>query len=181
VEAGARFIEVHVPYKPFGYWDTHEHGHERTVTLKQMIDRPVAQLIRDLRDRGLLDRTLVVLASEFSRDPLIEGKDEKRTKASEAAIAAVMQDERHYGMHAHFADAGSVLLWGGGMKRGFVYGETADEHPCKTVRDPVLLEDLHATIYAALGIPPTQSFTVERRPFYVTKDGKGVPIRKLFS
>ena len=181
VEAGARFIEVHVPYKPFGYWDTHEHGHERTVTLKQMIDRPVAQLIRDLRDRGLLGRTLVVLASEFSRDPLIEGKDEKRTRASAAAIAAVMQDERHYGMHAHFADAGSVLLWGGGMKRGFVYGETADEHPCKTVRDPVLLEDLHATIYAALGIPPTQSFTVERRPFYVTKDGKGVPIRRLFS
>jgi uncharacterized protein (DUF1501 family) len=181
VEAGARFIEVHVPYKPFGYWDTHEHGHDRTVTLKKMIDRPVAQLIRDLRARGLLDRTLVVLASEFSRDPLIEGKDEKRTKASTAAIAAVMQDEKHYGMHAHFADAGSVLLWGGGMKRGFAYGETADEHPCKTVRDPVRIEDLRATIYAALGIPPTQSFTVERRPFYVTKDGQGVPIRRLFA
>ena len=73
-----RFIEVHTPYKPFGYWDTHEDGHARTVELKQMIDRPVAQLIRDLSDRGLLDRTLVVLASEFSRDVLIEGKENQR-------------------------------------------------------------------------------------------------------
>ena len=44
VEAGARFIEVHTPYKPFGHWDTHEDGHSRTVELKKMIDRPVAQL-----------------------------------------------------------------------------------------------------------------------------------------
>jgi hypothetical protein len=181
VEAGSRFIEVHVPYKPFGYWDTHEDGHSRTVKLKQLIDRPVAQLIRDLSDRGLLDRTLVVLASEFSRDPLIEGKETHRARVGSAAIAKVMPDERHYGMHAHFADAGSILLWGGGIKRGFAYGETADEHPCKSISNPVKIEDLHATIYRALGISPRQSYVVERRPFYVTRDGAGKPIRELFA
>ncbi len=181
VEAGARFIEVHIPYKPFGYWDTHESGHSRTVALKKMIDRPVAQLIRDLRERGLLDRTLVVLASEFSRDVLIEGKDEQRARLGTAAIAATMEDERHYGMHAHFADAGSILVWGGGFKRGFAYGRTADEHPCKTIENPVCIEDLHATFYRAMGISPRQSYTIERRPFYVTRDGNGKPIRDLFA
>jgi hypothetical protein len=181
VEAGARFIEVHVPYKPFGYWDTHESGHARTVELKQMIDRPVAQLIRELDARGLLDRTLVVLASEFSRDSLIEGKETKRARVGAAAIADVMADERHYGMHAHFADAGSILMWGGGIKKGFAYGQTADEHPCKTVSNPVCIEDLHATIYQALGISPRQAYVVERRPFYVTRDGNGKPIDELFA
>jgi hypothetical protein len=181
VESGARFIEVHIPYKPFGYWDTHEDGHERTVELKQMIDRPVAQLIRDLQDRGLLDRTLVVLASEFSRDPLIEGKETQRARVGSAAIANVMADKRHYGMHAHFADAGSILMWGGGMKKGYAYGETADEHPCKAINKPVHIEDLHATIYTAMGISPRQFYTVERRPFYVTRDGNGTPIQELFA
>ena len=181
VEAGARFIEVHTPYKPFGYWDTHENGHSRTIALKQTIDRPVAQLIRDLSDRGLLDRTLVVLASEFSRDVLIEGKESKRARVGKAAIAPTMEDQRHYGMHAHFADAGSILMWGGGIKKGFVYGQTADEHPCKTISNPVGIEDVHATIYQALGISPRQSYTVERRPFYVTRDGAGKPISALFA
>ena len=95
-----------MPYMPFGYWDTHEDGHSPPLKLKQMIDRPVAQLIRDLSDRGLLNRTLVVLASEFSRDPLIEGKETQRARVGSAAIANVMADERHYGMHAHFAEAG---------------------------------------------------------------------------
>ncbi len=179
VEAGARFIEVHIPYKPFGYWDTHENGHSRTVTLKQMIDRPVAQLIRDLRERGLLDRTLVVLASEFSRDVLIEGKEDKRARVGNAAIAPVMADERHYGMHAHFAEAGSILMWGGGVRKGVAYGQTADEHPCKAISKPVGIEDVHATLYHAMGISPRQAYDVERRPFYVTRDGVGKPILDL--
>lgn len=181
VEAGTRFVEVHIPYKPFGYWDTHEHGHDRTVELKRMIDRPVAQLIRDLRERGLLDRTLIILASEFGRDVLIEGKDAKRTIRSSGAFGETMPDKRHYGMHTHFADAGSVLLFGGGMKKGFVHGVTADEHPCKTAENPVTIEDLHATIYHAVGIPPDLAYEIERRPFYVTRDGQGQPIRELFA
>lgn len=180
VERGARFIEVHVPYKPFGYWDTHEDGHSAVVKLKQMIDRPIAQLIRDLRDRNLLSRTLIVLASEFSRDVLIQGKVGKAVTAGRAAIAPTMPTVQHYGMHGHFADAGSILLWGGGIKKGFAYGETADEHPCKSVKNPVEIEDVHATIYRAMGISPRQAYEVERRPFYVTRDGVGKPILDLF-
>ena len=60
-------------YVPFLHWDTHENGHTTVARMKQEIDRPIAQLILDLEQRGLLDRTLVVLASEFSRDMMIEG------------------------------------------------------------------------------------------------------------
>lgn len=181
VESGARFIEVHTPYEPFGRWDTHAHGHEVTARMKQEIDRPVAQLIRDLHERGLLERTLVVLASEFSRDVLIEGKVNKRARVGQAAIVPTMQTLEHYGMHAHFADAGSVVLFGGGIRKGYVYGRTADEHPCTTIEKPVSIENLHATIYRAMGIAPDLAYDIERRPFYVTKDGKGEPIDDLFS
>ena len=60
------------------------------------------------------------------------------------------------------------------MKQGFAYGETADEHPCKTISKPVHIEDLHATLYEAMGISPRQSYTVERRPFTspATETGK---------
>ena len=71
-------------------------------------------------------------------------------------------------------------MFGGGIKQGFLYGKTADERPCTTIENPVPIEDLHATIYHALGIAPTQSFEVEKRPVYVTKDGKGKPIQELF-
>ena len=73
-EAGARFIEITTEYIPFRFWDTHENGHERAEGMKQEIDRPVAQLVRDLEERGLLNRTLIVLASEFGRDMIVEGK-----------------------------------------------------------------------------------------------------------
>src|SRR5918993_2038357 len=80
VEAGARFVEVTTEYIPFKYWDTHDSGHERMVELKQMIDRPVAQLVLDLEARGLLDRTLIILASEFSRDMVVEGRPDAKVK-----------------------------------------------------------------------------------------------------
>src|SRR5947207_5525060 len=79
-EVGARFIEVTTEYIPFLNWDTHENGHARMVAMKQMIDAPVAQLILDLEQRGLLDRTLVVLASEFSRDMMIEGREGSKVR-----------------------------------------------------------------------------------------------------
>ena len=60
------------------------------------------------------------------------------------------------------------------------HGRTADERPCTTIENPVPVQDLHATIYHALGIPPTTSYVVEKRPVYVTNDGKGKPIRDLF-
>jgi len=80
VEAGARYVEVTTEYIPFRYWDTHERGHERAKGMKEQIDAPLAQLILDLEERGLLDRTLVVLASEFGRDAITEGKVGKEVR-----------------------------------------------------------------------------------------------------
>jgi len=179
VEAGARYIEVTTEYIPFRYWDSHENGHERAENMKREIDAPVAQLILDLEERGLLNRTLVVLASEFGRDAITEGKVGKEVK-DQSNTPDVMTLPKHYGMHRHFTAAGSVVMFGGGIKRGMVYGKTADERPCTTIENPVPVEDLHATIYRALGIAPDQAFVVEKRPVYVTKDGKGKPIEALF-
>jgi hypothetical protein len=179
-ESGARFIEVTTEYEPFKNWDTHENGHTRMVDLKKQIDAPVAQLVLDLEARGLLDRTLIVLASEFSRDMLTEGKPDKKVK-DQVEVPAIMTEMKHYGMHRHFTDAGSILLFGGGIKKGFLYGQTADERPCKTIKDPVRLTDLHATIYHALGISPKTNYITEARPVYVTKDGLGKPIMDLFA
>jgi hypothetical protein len=91
-----------------------------------------------------------------------------------------MTELKHYGMHRHFTDAGSLLLFGGGIARGVKYGTTADERPCKTLDKPVRIEDLHATIFHALGIPPDHGYTTEGRPFYVTNDGLGRPLLDLF-
>ncbi len=181
VEAGARYVEVTSEYIPFVYWDSHEHGHSRVEAMKKLIDAPIAQLVRDLEARGLLDRTLVILASEFGRDAMTEGKVGKEVKDQAINIPDVMSEPRHYGMHRHFTAAGSILMFGGGIKKGFAYGRTADERPCTTIEHPVVMEDLHATIYHALGIPPDTSYLVERRPVYVTKDGKGTPILDLFA
>jgi uncharacterized protein (DUF1501 family) len=179
VEAGARYIEVTTEYIPFRYWDTHERGHERAKGMKEQIDAPLAQLIVDLEERGLLNRTLVVLASEFGRDAITEGKVGKEVR-DQANTPDVMRAPEHYGMHRHFTGAGSVVMFGGGIRKGTVYGKTADERPCTTIENPVPVEDLHATIYHALGIAPDTSYVVERRPVYVTKDGKGQPILDLF-
>ena len=180
VEAGARYVEVTTEYIPFRYWDCHQDGHDRLAMMKQTIDAPVAQLILDLEERGLLDRTLVVLASEFGRDAITEGKVGKEVR-DQSTTPDVMTAPAHYGMHRHFTGAGSVLMFGGGIKRGFVYGKTADERPCTTIENPVPLEDLHATMYHAMGIAPTQFFVTEKRPVYVTKDGKGRVIQDLYA
>ncbi|MHB8521995.1 MAG: DUF1501 domain-containing protein [Limisphaerales bacterium] len=179
-EAGARFIEVTTEYVPFEYWDTHENGHTRMVGMKQQIDAPIAQLVLDLEERGLLNRTLIVLASEFSRDMLVEGKPDKQVK-DQVKVPDVINELKYYGMHRHFTDAGCVLMFGGGVKRGFLHGRTADERPCKTIENRVVIEDLHATIYHALGISPRLAYEIEKRPFYVTRDGEGKPIKELLA
>jgi hypothetical protein len=179
-EAGARFIEVTTEYIPFRYWDTHENGHLRQKELKQMIDRPIARLIRELDERGLLDRTLVVIATEFGRDMMVEGKPGLTVKG-QVKQPDNMTDIKHYGMHRHFTEACSVAMFGGGTPRGKLYGETATERPCAIVKDPVSIEDLHATIYQAMGIAPDSGLEIEKRPFYVTRDGKGKPVAGLTS
>ena len=72
-------------------------------------------------------------------------------------------------------------MFGGGVKRGFLYGETAEERPCLATKNPVSLTDLHATIYDVMGISPQTAFDVEHRPFYATEDGKGQPVRDIFA
>jgi hypothetical protein len=180
-EAGARFIEVTTEYVPFLHWDTHENGHTTLVRMKREIDRPIAQLILDLEQRGLLERTLVVLASEFSRDMMIEGVPGSNAQDQSRARTDVMRQMIHYGLHRHFTGSGSVLMFGGGIKRGFLYGETASERPLVVTRNPITIRDLHATIYTAMGISPRAAFEVERRPFYVTEDGRGRPVSALFA
>src|SRR5205823_4819152 len=134
VEAGARYVEVTTEYIPFRYWDTHENGHERAARMKQEIDSPVAQLILDLEERGLLNRTLVVLASEFGRDMLTEGKVGKQVR-DQVVVPDVITEPKHYGMHRHFTGAGCVLMWGGGIAKALLYGKTADERPCTTIEN----------------------------------------------
>lgn len=180
-EAGARFIEVTTEYVPFLHWDTHENGHTTLARMKREIDCPIAQLVLDLEQRGLLDRTLVVVATEFSRDMMIEGVPGSNARDQSRARSDTMQQMIHYGLHRHFTGSGSVVLFGGGMKRGFLYGETAPERPLLVTRNPVSIRDLHATILTAMGISPRTAFEIERRPFYVTEDGRGQPIEALFA
>jgi hypothetical protein len=180
VEAGARFIEVTTEYVPFLGWDTHENGHSRMVEMMKLIDAPIARLIRDLDERKLLSRTLVVIASEFSRDMLVEGKPDQRV-TDQVQVPDRVTEDKHYGMHRHFTGAGGVVLFGGGIRRGLVYGETANERPFVTVKNPVTIPDLDATLYRALGIPADLSYEVESRPFFVTEDGKGKAIEALFA
>src|SRR6266496_2946185 len=124
-EVGARYVEVTTEYIPFLNWDTHEHGHEKMANMKKSIDAPLSQLVLDLEAGGLLNRTLIVLASEFSRDALIEGKPDKKVK-DQVPVPDKVEDPKHYGMHRHFTDAGCVLLFGGGIKKGHLDGLTAD-------------------------------------------------------
>ena len=180
VEAGARFVEVTTEYIPFVHWDTHENGHTTVDRLHKEIDRPISQLILDLESRGLLDRTLVVIASEFSRDMIIEGVPGSNARDQSRAKTDVLKEMKHYGLHRHFTGASSVMMFGGGVKRGFLYGESAPQRPCVAIKNPVSVSDIHATIFKAMGIGPKTSLNVERRPFYVTKDGQGQPINDLF-
>ena len=178
VEAGARFVEVTTEYVPFLGFDTHDNGHTRLRTMKQMIDGPVSQLVLDLEHRGLLDRTLVVLASEFSRDVIMEGRPEKRVP-DQVKQPPVIDELKFYGMHRHFTGAGSVLLFGGGVQKGFAYGKTAEARPCTTLANPVPITNLHATILTAMGISPRHNVEVEQRPFFATKDGHGKAIAEV--
>ena len=181
VEAGARYIEVTTEYIPFFHWDTHEKGHETVVRMKQEIDRPIARLIRDLEERGMLSRTLVIIASEFSRDMMIEGVPGSEAKDQSLAKSDTLEEPKHYGLHRHFTGGSSVVMFGGGMKRGYVHGATADERPLIAVKDPVTIMDLHATLFTAMGISPKTAYDIEKRPFYATEDGHGQAVRELFA
>jgi len=169
VEEGVRFVEVSSEFVPFGNWDTHDSGHQRTVKLKQWIDRPISQLVLDLEELGLLDSTLVIVASEFTRAGFEKGNNLHVINAN------------HYGLHYHNSEVGSILMFGGGTKKGFVYGATADDRLPIISENPVSMKDLHASFYHAVGISPDTSYEFEKRPVYVTDNGEGKPVTALFA
>jgi len=184
LERGARFVQVEYEYGPFKGFDMHEDGATRMVEMKRQIDGPITQLIRDLHERGMLERTIVMIATEFGRtiasapaagtEPL--GFAERHTGEK-----LVIGTPKMYGFHGHFSSANCLVFFGGGFRPGFVYGKTADRHPMLPVENPVSLEDAQATMYKALGIPADHSYLTESRPFYVTKDGKGQPVDALLT
>jgi len=135
LEQGVRFVQL------FDWgWDFHGTGPgediEGGLTAKmKRTDKPVAALIRDLRQRGLLDDTLIVWGGEFGRTPFREGRT--------AASVSLGRD--------HFPDAFSIFLAGAGVKGGMTYGET-DELGFSVVQNKVEIYDLQATILHLLGI-----------------------------
>lgn len=184
VEEGARFIEVEYQYAPFKGFDTHENGHTRMRDMKAQIDRPIANLVKDLDERGLLERTLVVVMTEFGRtiaDQPKAGAEKFGFDESQTGEDLVIDDESLYGHHGHFSSANAMLFFGGGIKPGYVHGATAERHPMLPIEKPEKLIDVYATIYHALGIPADTHYVVEERPFYVTKDGKGEVIKDLLA
>jgi hypothetical protein len=122
-----------------------------------------------------------VIASEFSRDMIIEGIPGSNARDQATAPTDVLREMKHYGQHRHFTGASSVVMFGGGMKKGFLYGASAPVRPCIASKNPISVRDLHATILTAMGISPRTAFEVEKRPFYVTEDGKGAAVKELFA
>jgi hypothetical protein len=128
VEKGVRFVQVWT-----GGWDTHD-GISRTLkNAADQVDGPIAALIKDLKDRGLLDSTLIVMTGEFGRTPSRDG----------------VGGANGFG-RSHWNRAMSSVLIGGGVKGGTVYGET-DEFGAQVVTDKMSIHDLHATILHLVG------------------------------
>ncbi|MDB6026623.1 MAG: hypothetical protein JWM68_2846 [Verrucomicrobiales bacterium] len=184
VERGARFVQVEYQYGPFKGFDMHENGQKRMTEMKKQIDGPIAQLIKDLDERGLLERTLVCIMTEFGRtiaSAPSAGQESEGFAERNTGEKLVLDSEKMYGFHGHFSSCNCMTFFGGGFKRGSVYGKTADEHPMLAVDKPVNLDDTRATIYKALGIAADHNYVTEGRPVFVTKDGKGQAIDGLLA
>jgi uncharacterized protein (DUF1501 family) len=148
VEAGVRFVEVQLDG-----WDTHQNNFARTTALMGQLDPAFAALVRDLEQRKLLAKTLVVCAGEFGRTPKINGNDGRD----------------------HFPDAWSAVLAGGGIRGGYVHGQTSPDG-AKVVSGAVTVPNLFATVVTQLGLSPFASvMSPIGRPIGVTEDGSVVP------
>ena len=108
---------------------------------------------------------------------MIEGVPGSNAKDQSRAKTDMMQEMNHYGLHRHFTGGVSVVLFGGGMKKGFLYGETAPERPLRRDEEPGL-HDATCTPRSSRrwASAPQTAFDVEKRPFYATEDGKGVAV-----
>jgi hypothetical protein len=159
LQSGVRFIEVshNLNFVNGTGWDTHNQGQLNQHILIQELDKALSTLVLDLEKHHMLDKTLVVVASEFGRPAQFDNG----------------------GGRGHHAESFSVVLAGGGLKNGKTIG-TTDELGMKIEDRPVSVPDLHATIYATLGINPREDlYTDSDRPVPTT-DG-GTPIAELFS
>jgi hypothetical protein len=137
IEQGVRIVQI-FSGGSFGSprinWDGHEDMRENHSEEAIRVDQPVAALLKDLRQRGLLDDTLVLFTTEFGRTPFTQ---------SAAETVGTGRDHNMYGF--------SVWMAGGGLKPGFSYGQT-DDVGWKSVENPVYWHDFHATVLHLLGI-----------------------------
>lgn len=134
VERGVRFVELTCPGVGHDRWDQHgnlKKGHDDNA---RAVDQPIGALLRDLKQRGMLDETLVIWAGEFGRTPFAQGSDGR--------------DHNPFGF--------SVWMAGGGTKAGMVYGAT-DEWGYKAIENRTEIHDLHATMLHLLGVDHTRS------------------------
>jgi Protein of unknown function (DUF1501) len=147
VEAGVRFVNVHWPnVGGGGNWDTHSNGFNRLKnTLLPPTDRGLSALLDDLSDRDLLQRTLIVMMTEFGRAPQIG-----RTFQNNGGVAG----------RDHWSNCFTVVMAGGGLKAGIAFG-SSDAKGAYPAANPLTPGDLTATVYHALGIDPA---TVLRDP-----------------
>ncbi len=153
VESGVRFVEVsfNLNFINGTGWDTHNQGQLNQHILIQQLDQSMATLVTDLEKRGRLDKTLIVVATEFGRPPEFDGG----------------------GGRGHHSKAFSIVLAGGGLKTGQAIGVT-DELGREVVERPVSVADLHATIYSALGIDPAKELYDGDRPVPITDRGRAM-------
>ena len=150
VERQVRFVEVQL-----GGWDTHQNNFSRVPERCAILDQALSALLDDLSKRGLLEETLVVLATEFGRTPNINVNDGRD----------------------HYPKAFSCMLAGGGIRGGQVWGST-DEEGREVIENKVEIPDFNATIAYALGLPLDEIiYSPTRRPF--TLSDKGQPLTQL--
>ena len=157
IEGGVRFIEVshNLNFLNGTGWDVHNEGIEQQHALIQELDQALAAMVLDLEAKKLLDKTLIVVATEFGRPAQFDGG----------------------GGRGHHSKSYSMVLAGGGLKNGITIGET-DELGMKIVSRPVSIPDFHATIHCALGIDPREELYAGTRPVPITDNGE--PVRELF-
>jgi hypothetical protein len=151
VERGVRFVNI-----IYASWDHHSNIPKELPYNAGCVDQPIAALIRDLKQRGLLDSTIVVWGSEFGRTPLGENRSGKRE-------VGTGRDHHPY--------AFSMALAGGGLKGGQVYGAT-DEIGWNVTEKPVHINDLHATLLHQFGLDHLKlTYRYQGRDFRLTDVG----------
>ncbi len=157
VERGVRFIEVshNLNFLNGTGWDAHNEGIKQQHELIRELDQAMAALIIDLENRKLLDKTLIIVTTEFGRPPEFDSG----------------------GGRGHHGQAFTCVLAGGGLKHRGAFGET-DELARKPIRDSVSVPDFFSTIHAAMGIDYTKSHFDADRPVPITDGGQ--PIASLF-